>query len=150
SITGTRRFGLSAPNSSVSSPPNGPPASMRSCGRPSSPTAHITFCTLIELRRPQTFSMPATPAPLREGCDRENLMLRVHARRGLPDTGGLAGVRLCSRHVAVPFAVRVFGVGATVLGTGLALNPIRRDHEIGMFDIGTRRVDCGCARRNSA
>src|SRR5262245_62415404 len=26
---------------------------MRSCGRPSSPTAHITFCTLTEVFRPQ-------------------------------------------------------------------------------------------------
>src|SRR3569832_420844 len=57
SITGTRRFGFMAPNSSVSRPPNGPPASICSRGRPNSPTAHMTFCTLIELRRPQTFSM---------------------------------------------------------------------------------------------
>src|SRR5437868_1935804 len=57
SMTGTRRFGFISPNSSVSSPPNGPPASIRSCATPSSPTAHIAFCTLMELRRPQIFSI---------------------------------------------------------------------------------------------
>src|SRR5262249_30732290 len=31
--------------------------SMRSCGSLSSPTAHMTFCTLMEFLRPQIFSM---------------------------------------------------------------------------------------------
>src|ERR1700722_8840234 len=61
SITGTRRLGFTAPNSSVSRPPNGPPASMCLCGSPSSPTAHITFCTLMEFRRPQMRSMSFAP-----------------------------------------------------------------------------------------
>src|SRR5256885_5822656 len=34
-----------------------PPISTRSCGSLSSPTAHITFCTLIEVVRPQILSM---------------------------------------------------------------------------------------------
>src|SRR6476661_10928936 len=33
------------------------PASTRSAAMPSSPTAHITFCTLMEFLRPQIFSM---------------------------------------------------------------------------------------------
>src|SRR5471030_1529919 len=57
SIAGTRRLGLRAQNSSVSRPPKAPPASIRSCARPSSPTAHMTFCTLMEFLRPQIFSM---------------------------------------------------------------------------------------------
>src|SRR4051812_49167254 len=57
SITGTRRLGFIDANSSVSRPPNGPPASIRSCGISSSPTAHITFWTLIEFLRPQMRSM---------------------------------------------------------------------------------------------
>src|SRR5262249_49634177 len=39
--------------------------SMRSCGSSSSPTAHITFCTLIELLRPQILSIYKTPQALR-------------------------------------------------------------------------------------
>ncbi|CFU95976.1 Uncharacterised protein [Bordetella pertussis] len=41
----------------MSSPPNWPPASMKVCGSASSRTAHMTFCTLTELSRPQIFSM---------------------------------------------------------------------------------------------
>src|SRR5580704_1632642 len=59
SMTGTRRLGFIVANSSVSRPPNGPPASMCSCARPSSPAAHMTFCTLMEFRRPQMRSMSA-------------------------------------------------------------------------------------------
>src|SRR5262245_63816430 len=41
--------------------PNAPPMSMRSCGSLSSPTAHITFCTLIEFLRPQILIIHTTP-----------------------------------------------------------------------------------------
>jgi hypothetical protein len=37
------------------------PASTRWCGRPSSATVHITFCTLMELVRPKIFSMLLVP-----------------------------------------------------------------------------------------
>src|SRR6516165_10566826 len=39
---------------------------MRSCGSSSSPTAHITFCTLTEVFRPQILIM-APPLPARDG-----------------------------------------------------------------------------------
>src|SRR5262249_42008741 len=50
---GTRPFGFIARYAGSLFLPNGPPISMRLCGRPSSPTAHITFCTLTEVFRPQ-------------------------------------------------------------------------------------------------
>src|SRR5919198_1976708 len=61
SITGTNRFGLSLANSGVSSPPKGPPASMRWWGTPNSPTVHMTFWTLIDVLRPQTFNIGDAP-----------------------------------------------------------------------------------------
>ncbi|CFP62313.1 Uncharacterised protein [Bordetella pertussis] len=57
SISGTLRLGFMRRYSGVSSPPNWPPASMKVCGSASSRTAHMTFCTLTELSRPQIFSM---------------------------------------------------------------------------------------------
>src|SRR5215510_10607841 len=51
------RFGFSAPYSAVSRPPYSRPTSTRSCGSSSSPIAHMTFWTLLEEVRPQTFSM---------------------------------------------------------------------------------------------
>src|SRR5665213_3522700 len=56
-ITGTRPCGFMARKFGVSSPPKSPPASICRCARPSSPTSHITFWTLKELRRPQTSSI---------------------------------------------------------------------------------------------
>src|SRR5579875_474759 len=43
--------------------------SMRSCARPSSPTAHIAFCTLDEVLRPQILSMRLSflPSAIRSG-----------------------------------------------------------------------------------
>src|SRR6266404_1697251 len=61
-ITGTRPCGFIAKNSDVSSPPNWPPASICSCASPSSPITHITFWTLNDERRPQTFSIFALPS----------------------------------------------------------------------------------------
>src|SRR5579875_930788 len=56
-MTGTRPWGFMARKVGASSPPNAPPAGMCSWARPSSPTSHITFCTLNELRRPQILSI---------------------------------------------------------------------------------------------
>src|SRR5215510_13377488 len=58
---GTRPFGFIARYAGSLFLPNGPPISMRSCGRPSSPTAHITFCTLTEVFRPQILIMVFSP-----------------------------------------------------------------------------------------
>src|SRR5215218_5883421 len=45
---------------------------MRSCGTPSSPSAHITFCTLTEVLRPQTlimsFPSPTLSCPHSRAC----------------------------------------------------------------------------------
>src|SRR5262245_50090128 len=57
SSVGMRRFGLSAPYAEVSRPPNSRPASIRSWGSPSSPIAHMTFCTFPDVARPQTLSI---------------------------------------------------------------------------------------------
>src|SRR5262249_15502069 len=43
--------------------PNAMPASARSNGTFSSSSAHNTFCTLMELARPQTLSIVTSPAP---------------------------------------------------------------------------------------
>jgi len=53
---GYTAMGFIARNADVSSP-NLPPASICWCSSPSSPISHITFWTLNELRRPQTFSI---------------------------------------------------------------------------------------------
>src|SRR6185312_15438373 len=55
--TGTSRLGFMAANSGVSSPPKGPPASMRSCATPSSANAHMTVCTFDDVVLPQTVIM---------------------------------------------------------------------------------------------
>ena len=46
-------FGMNKEPPYLAMNPNGPPMSMRSCASPSSPSAHITFCTLIEFLRPR-------------------------------------------------------------------------------------------------
>src|ERR1019366_257429 len=57
SIVGTSALGFIALYSGVVLTPNCRPASMRSYSRLSSPQHHSTFWTLIELARPQIFSM---------------------------------------------------------------------------------------------
>src|ERR1051326_9324419 len=57
---GTRPLGLSARYAGCLLPPNLPPTSTRSCFSPSSPTAHITFCTFEEVLRPQIFSIQSS------------------------------------------------------------------------------------------
>src|SRR6185312_9137813 len=59
--TGTSRLGFMAANSGVSSPPKGPPASMRSCATPSSANAHMTVCTFDDVVLPQTVIMSLSP-----------------------------------------------------------------------------------------
>ena len=51
---GTRPVGFMARYSGVSVLPNAPPTSMRSKGKPSSPSPHRTFITLLDVARPQT------------------------------------------------------------------------------------------------
>ncbi len=53
-MTGTAPCGFILRNAGSSRPPNAPPASMCRCSSSSSPTSHMTFWTLNELRRPQT------------------------------------------------------------------------------------------------
>src|SRR5262249_30501663 len=57
SSVGTRPLGFMARYAGSLFLPNAPPTSMRSCASSSSPTAHITFCTLTEVFRPQTLIM---------------------------------------------------------------------------------------------
>src|ERR1700693_1005368 len=53
SSVGTRECGFSARYAGSLFLPNAPPTSMRVCSSLSSPTAHIAFCTLDEVLRPQ-------------------------------------------------------------------------------------------------
>src|SRR5215813_14104142 len=53
SSVGTRPFGFMARYAGSLFLPNAPPTSMRSCSSLSSPTAHIAFCTLDDVLRPQ-------------------------------------------------------------------------------------------------
>src|SRR3990167_1746 len=55
SMVGTTPLGFMSRYHFWSLPPNGPPTSVRSYFRPHSSAAHSTFCTLIELARPQIF-----------------------------------------------------------------------------------------------
>ena len=60
-IVGTRPFGFIVLYSGVLLTPNFMPASIRSKGSASSAQHHNTFCTLMELQRPQIFSMVRVP-----------------------------------------------------------------------------------------
>ncbi len=57
SITGTSPLGFIARYSGDCVPPNAPPTSIDSYGAPISSAHHSTLRTLLELRRPQIFSM---------------------------------------------------------------------------------------------
>src|SRR3546814_16758570 len=54
-------FAFVARYSGVRLPPNGPPTSTRSNGSPSSAHVQRTFMTLLEVVRPQIFSMEGDP-----------------------------------------------------------------------------------------
>src|SRR5690606_30392209 len=58
SITGTSPLGFISRYSGVCVPPKAPPTSIDSYGRPISSAHHSTLRTLLELRRPQIFSIP--------------------------------------------------------------------------------------------
>src|SRR3546814_190083 len=61
SMVGTRPFGFMARYSGVRLPPNGPPTSTRSNGSPSSAQVQRAFMTLLDVVRPQIFSMERYP-----------------------------------------------------------------------------------------
>src|SRR5262245_1419395 len=60
SSVGTRPFGFIARYFGSLFMPNGPPISMRVCSSPSSPTAHIAFCTLDDVLRPHILIIAAS------------------------------------------------------------------------------------------
>src|SRR5690606_5666928 len=74
---GTSPFGFMARYSVSRFLPKAPPTSMRSCGRPSSPTAHITFCTLDDVLRPQILSIGCTPVSRRHAREGGHPALRL-------------------------------------------------------------------------
>src|SRR5882757_10276923 len=88
-IMGTRPCGLIAKNSDASSPPNLPPASICSWASPSSPTSHITFWTLNDERRPQTFNIFALPLAPALWHVTKNRRQRESAGRSKNSPGGL-------------------------------------------------------------
>src|SRR5205809_512555 len=95
---GMRRLGFSAKYSAVLRPPYSRPTSIRSCGSRSSPIAHMTFCTLLDVLRPQIFSIRSSPARGRGSDGRGRCGC---AERHVAEAQLLAvGVDLCTATVA--------------------------------------------------